>query len=270
MLHTDDKAVTKGLPRIQLTCDHSPLAPFASACAERLQQTVNATEAHADYELYFGADGVALRAMDNRHGAIMVDFTSGKNAHRRKFGGGKGQLIAKACGLKSARQPHILDATAGLGQDAFALASLGARVTLLERSPVVWALLADGLARAQRAAEMDIELAAILANMHLLAADSVHHLQQAQAPAADVIYLDPMFPEKTKSAAVNKAMQAFHALLGGDLDEAELLAAALTKAKHRVVVKRPRLAATIAGPAPSYSLAGKSSRFDVYALTAFD
>ncbi len=36
-------------------------------------------------------------------------------------------------------------------------------------------------------------------------------------------------------------------------------------AGKRVVVKRPRKAPVISGPAPSYSLEGKSSRYDIYA-----
>jgi hypothetical protein len=54
-------------------------------------------------------------------------------AHRRKFGGGRGEAVAKAVGIKGDYLPDVVDATAGLGRDAFVLASVGCRVRMLER-----------------------------------------------------------------------------------------------------------------------------------------
>lgn len=199
---------------------------------------------------------------------VVVDFQSGKANHRRMFGGGKGQLIAKAVGLSSRFKPHLVDATAGLGGDAFVLASLGCQITLLERNPIVRALLEDGLARAIQS--QDADLVAIVSRMQLLCCDSIDYLQSTQKTAnqtaaiADVIYLDPMFPERKKSAAVKKEMQMFHGLVGSDSDQADLLSAAQRVAKYRVVVKRPRLAKTIGESTPTYQLPGKTSRFDIY------
>ncbi len=39
-------------------------------------------------------------------------------AHRRKFGGGRGEAVAKAVGIKGDYLPDVVDATAGLGRDA--------------------------------------------------------------------------------------------------------------------------------------------------------
>lgn len=199
---------------------------------------------------------------------IKVDFVSGAARHRRLYGGGRGQPVAKACGIKSGNiMPRILDATAGLGGDAFVLATLGATVTLCERNPIVHALLADGLARAALAPEV----AQIVARMTLLAEDGAQALARlAQADAADkpdVVYLDPMFPERRKaSAAVKKGMAAFHTVVGGDEDAARLLPLALAAAQARVVVKRPQHAPTIDGqPAPVVQ-EGESVRFDMYPL----
>ena len=176
-------------------------------------------------------------------------------------------MIAKAVGVSAKILPEVLDATAGLGADAFVLACLGCRVTMMERSPVVFALLEDGLARARCFAEQgDEALAGILARMQLLPGDSIEYLQGQTQSVADVIYLDPMFPERRKSAAVKKEMQAFHAVVGADSDSERLLQAALTKARYRVAVKRPRLAPAIQGATPSHSIEGKSSRYDIYAL----
>ena len=77
-------------------------------------------------------------------------------AHRRQFGGGKGQMIAKAVGIKGGIKPQILDATAGLGKDAFVLATLGCEMTLLERSPIIHQLLQDGIERASESDVSDI------------------------------------------------------------------------------------------------------------------
>ncbi|WP_458525564.1 class I SAM-dependent methyltransferase [Onishia taeanensis] len=199
---------------------------------------------------------------------LAADFVAGKAAHRRRFGGGRGQLIAKACGLGGGKGgkgvlPSIVDATAGLGRDAFVLASLGAEVLMLERVPAIYALLEDALARAR----LDAETAPIAARLRLSHADASLGLAQAIADsghAPQVIHLDPMFPHRDKSALVKKEMRLFRELAGDDADAPRLLEAALDVASHRVVVKRPRKAPPIDGPAPQHVLEGKTSRYDLY------
>ncbi len=131
---------------------------------------------------------------------------------------------------------------------------------------MAFALLQDGLRRAHLAAEEDAELAVIVQRMRLIPGDSIHYMRGQPEAFADVIYLDPMFPERLKSAAVKKEMQAFHQLVGQDDDGRHLLGAALDKALYRVVVKRPRLAPPVGDIEPNHRLEGKSSRFDIYAL----
>ncbi|NMT64181.1 class I SAM-dependent methyltransferase [Marinobacter orientalis] len=199
-------------------------------------------------------------------GPVRAEFVTGKAGYRREHGGGTGQLIAKAVGLQKTRQPlHVLDATAGLGQDAFVLACLGCRVTLFERSPVVHALLSDGLARAA----LNEQSAPLVSHMVLQPGNSIDWLRRAGKGAADVIYLDPMFPHRDKSALVKKEMQVFRTVVGDDDDSPELLAAALGVATYRVVVKRPRRAEPVSGPEPTTRIEGKSSRYDVYSIRAF-
>jgi 16S rRNA (guanine1516-N2)-methyltransferase len=193
---------------------------------------------------------------------LWVDFVEGKNNHRRQFGGGKNQSIAKAVGIQAARKPIVLDATAGLGADAFVLASLGCQVTMHERNPWVYELLLDALVRLQNSTDTD--LLAIAQRLKLSSRCSLSTLMES----ADVVYLDPMFPERKKSALVKKEMQIFHELVGADTDSDELLPLAIDTAKYRVVVKRPKLAPPLADQEPSYSLKGKSGRFDIYALKA--
>ncbi len=122
-----------------------------------------------------------------------------------------------------------------------------------------------GLARAGGDAEDDSGLAETLGRLSLVHADARDWLAD-HSERPDVVYLDPMFPERGKSAAVNKAMQFFQRLVGADEDAADLLAPALAAARHRVVIKRPARAPWLAEREPSYSLTGKSVRFDIHAL----
>lgn len=214
--------------------------------------------------LVLDKQGLALYTTGKqRPGPVRVDFLTGAVNHRRLYGGGQGQQIVKACGISSSFKPVIADMTAGLGRDSFVLASLGSKVYMVERNPVVAALLADGLARAQCADNADID--AIISRMTFTQGDSKQWLERL-GHNPDVVYLDPMFPHSDKSAQVKKEMLAFRSLVGADEDSEELLAAALVTARCRVVVKRPRKAPSIEGPKPSYALEGKSGRFDIYAL----
>ena len=256
---------------ISIICLADERLAAAADCAEKCGlQVVTQTGDSDDYSLVFGRDDVRLRSNRANHGDVLVDFCAGSVAHRRRFGGGKGQLIARAIGLKSGVRSHVHDMTAGLGGDSFVLASLGCPVTMFERNPVVYALLADGLERARNhAREKDPELLDILDRIHLESADSIDWLQNIKAKPS-VIYLDPMFPERKKSASVKKEMQAFHGLIGDDADAGDLLQAALQAAEYRVVVKRPRIAPEIPGAEPSYRLEAKSSRYDIYALKSLN
>jgi 16S rRNA (guanine1516-N2)-methyltransferase len=194
----------------------------------------------------------------------LIDFTSGSMRYRVKHASLKKELLAKALGVKPRDNPVIIDATAGLGRDSFILASLGFKVTMLERSPVLFNLLTDALKRAAQ----DPVMAPVIARLTLVQADAISWLSSPtfkQAYHPDVIYLDPMFPERQKSASSKKEMVFLQELLGTDKDTEELFKAAFACGTPRIVVKRPRLAESIASwIKPNFSLEGKSSRFDVY------
>lgn len=211
-----------------------------------------------------GALSLGLSSQCREH-PVCVDFSVQFHSRQR----GK-ELLLKAIGGR--RQGlNIIDATAGLGRDGFLLASYGAEVQLCERNPVVAAMLADGLQRAQAGCA---EVAAIAAQMALHSGSAIAYLQ-ALGPehCPDIVYLDPMFPDSGKSALVKKEMRLFHSLVGPDQDEQQLLQLALEKARYRVVVKRPPKAPVIGGEQaavqPQLSFAGKAVRFDVYPLKAF-
>ena len=194
---------------------------------------------------------------------IFVDFTAGAANYRRLHGGGKSQAVAKAVGLNKRKDLTILDATAGLGRDAFVFACLGAKVLLHERHPLVYLLLADGL---QRLAESEDHEHQLLAKRMSLQPGG---LLESPAPVdVDVVYLDPMFPQRTKSAKIKKDMAMFHALVGSDADADQLLPIAIAIARHRVAVKRPKGAAYLAARQPTLTLEGKANRFDIYTRAA--
>ena len=216
-----------------------------------------------EFILQVGETGLALiQPCKQTLNPIQIDFVNGKANHRRRFGGGKNQAIAKAVGFKRSFPPSILDTTAGLGQDAFVLASLGCKVTLIERSPILFALLHDALERAEK----ESDLSDIISSMYLIQTDSIQFMKNlTEKENPDVIYLDPMFPERKKSARVKKEMEALQDFF--EYDEKEdtlLLATALQYTKNRVVVKRPRLAPCIEGKPPHFQIMGKSCRFDIY------
>ncbi|MEH2922134.1 16S rRNA (guanine(1516)-N(2))-methyltransferase RsmJ [Samsonia erythrinae] len=211
--------------------------------------------------LVLTAERLELRKRDEpKLGAVFVDFVAGTMAHRRRFGGGRGEAVAKAVGIKKGYLPDVVDATAGLGRDAFVLAALGCRVRMVERNPVVAALLDDGLRRGYQDAEIGPWLRERLTLLH---ASSMTALR-AITPPPDVVYLDPMFPHKQKSALVKKEMRVFQSLVGADDDADALLAPARALAKKRVVVKRPDYAPPLAGVPAQSVLATKSHRFDFY------
>jgi 16S rRNA (guanine1516-N2)-methyltransferase len=199
---------------------------------------------------------------ENLFARLRVDFLGGALGYRRVRGGGKNQLIARAAGLKTYKQPvTIFDATAGLGKDSFILAALGCTVTLVERSPALGELLQDGLDRAKN----DPRVSAIISHMHLIVADAKKILNELLVENyPDIIYLDPMFPVHEKSALNKIEMRLIRELVGDDSDAPLLLDIALKCAKKRVVVKRPRQAKTLNDVKPSLVVAGKANRYDVY------
>lgn len=188
-----------------------------------------------------------------------VDFLSSKSEYRRLHGGGRGELIAKAIGVKGKDDLTVLDLTAGFARDAYVLACLGCKVTMIERSEIIYRLVDDAM---QRAKDDDSFKNLCLKLVHADAKGFLKKMDEKDFP--DVVYMDPMFPERKKSALVKKEMRILKAVVGDDDDADELLALALTKAKKRVVVKRPRYAESLKGPEPDVVFPGKSSRFDVY------
>ncbi len=192
---------------------------------------------------------------------ISVDFTNPAFKYRLRRGGGRGQPLARALGLKHGAKPLVLDAAAGLGRDGFIIAALNCRVIMCERSPLIHALLADGLRRALE----DEELAPTAGRIRLYRGDSqilIPGLTDNEIP--QVVYLDPMFPPRRKSALVKNEMRVLQAVAGEDSDSAGLLNAAVQAGCQRLVCKRPAQAACLGGRRPDFSVKTPKHRFDVY------
>ena len=214
----------------------------------------------ADWRLVMGEGRLELRSTRaGGAGAVCVDFVGGNMGYRRRVPGSV--LLFRAVGFRGG-PPRVVDATAGLGRDAFLLACRGCTVTAVERSPVIAALLEDGMSRAMADPEVREALGGRLRFVMGDARDVLRQLPAGQSP--DVVYLDPMFPPRTKSARVKKESIALRAVVGADADAAELLAVARAAARRHVVVKRMAEAPPIA-PDVLRRYQGKTTRFDVYA-----
>ena len=215
-----------------------------------------------DYLLLITPDYIGLwQPNDKKINPFYIDFLSGKIRYRSQRAGLRNELLARAIGSHPRDNPIIVDATAGLGQDSFILATLGFHVIMLERSPILYILLEDAINRAK----MDLAIGPIVKRLQFIQTDAVTWLKaQSAHQKPDIIYLDPMFPEKQKSASAKKEMVILQDLLGKDTDSDILFQVALSCATGRVVVKRPRLAKNMAACAPDFSQIGTSNRFDVY------
>lgn len=194
---------------------------------------------------------------------LICDFVGGAVGHRFRHGGGRGQALPKAIGMKGGKNPKVVDATAGLGRDSFLLASLGAEVIMIERSAHMHKLLSEGMARAKDAGG---DVAEVIKRMSLLHGDSKEILPTL---SPEIILIDPMHPPRTTSSLVKKEMRLTREIVGFDEDSADLAKIALDCASNRVVLKWPRRADPMEGiRAPSHQIIGKSTRYDVFMISS--
>ena len=190
---------------------------------------------------------------------LKCSFIEGPILHRLKYGKGRGQNLAKAVGFKFNKNRTIIDATAGLGYDAFILASLGANVTLIERSEKIYDLLKAAISEAKLYGG---EISKIVNRMNLLFGDSKDILPNI---APEVILIDTMYKDRKKSALVKNDMRLVREVVGSDSDHVELINVALNNASKRVVIKQPRYAETLDNvKGCSHQILGKTIRYDVY------
>jgi len=252
-------------PKVAVRCksSHPERAAYAAALARTLGLPF-AGDVNGPYPLLLVVTDERLELLQpgSTEGPAYCDLTGGAFGYRRSQPLRR-ELLARAVGFKG-KALNIIDMTAGLGRDAAVLALLGCHVAAIERHPVVFALLEDGLRRAREADTTST----LTERLTLIRADACDYLDELAGVALpDVIYLDPMFPERTQSALAKKEMRLLSRLLGREEDAGRLLDAALRSGCHRVVVKRPLHAPHLATSfvrVPPLEFRGRSARFDAY------
>ena len=262
MLFFDDSAA--GMPELTVNAALPALRDEAEQLARELglplDERARADGARLSACLELTSGGLWLRPLGgDGTGPVQVDFGAGRMRHRRR--GGHNESLGRAVGAGKRSPLSVIDATAGLGKDSFVLADLGCEVVMLERAVAAFALLRDGLHRARSSGDPWLE--AVSARLSLWRVDALEWLA-THPRSADVVYLDPMFPVRKKSARTKKDMWLLNSMTGPDADQDSLLPAALDAARWRVVVKRPAKAPPLAERKAHHSIEGKTVRFDVY------
>lgn len=240
-----------------LYCRDDALQSYAEALAERFGFVLNAATLVPDTPvLHLTEKGLAWHHL--RMQPLLIDFVNPERRYRGSPSAGPKEMLVQACGIKKNQVPlTMIDLTAGFAKDACILANAGCHVTLVERHPVVVALLEDALKRAAEAEHP------IVSRLNLQWCNAEHFLEK-HTEKPDVIYIDPMHPERQKSALVKKDMQILQYWLEPEEHPEKLLSLSLSHAKNRVVLKWPRRAPSISGFTPDYVLQGDTVRFEVY------
>lgn len=239
------------LKQIFLFTEHAlPSQLMAEIDALRSHLKIDLVNKKSDQEFSFEFVDDVLSLRDQSLGLLSIDFLQDQARYKRKGHRGKSESIAKALGAGKGLR-RVLDATAGLAQDSFFLTQLGFEVTATERSAILYLLLKDGERRLGPEAKI-----------HFIFSDAAKYICSKEF-SAEAIYMDPMFPEKKKTALPRKEMQIFRKLVGDDQDATELLKTALASSAQRVVVKRP-LKAPALQENPIHSFTGTTVRFDLY------
>jgi 16S rRNA (guanine1516-N2)-methyltransferase len=252
-----------------LYCDDSKHLPAAAVFAADYSLTLVeslTTLPDNTHCVWLNANGIGLGEVKRSklQSSFQVDFIAGRLGHRRRFGNNAGSDLLRAIGSS---QVTVLDATAGFAGDSVILAAEGCTVTMCERNALVRALVQDAIRRAS--ASDDLAIQPVIMRLHCMAIDAHQFLQELSDTRLahkrpGVIYLDPMYPERKKSALVKKEMRWIRELVGDDPDAGQLLPAARAVAQQRVVVKRMRTAEFLDNQEPDHSISGKTVRFDVY------
>ena len=226
----------------------------AKNIAERLNiEIITNNKEKFDILLSMDESGLAL-VSDNMK--LYGDFS--KSIKRIKQNNLQKEMLIHAVKIKGEKEKLIaIDATAGLGEDSILLAAYGYNVELYEKNPIISELLKDAMERAEKISE----LKDIIGRMKVHNEDSIIAMQNLKYKP-DIILLDPMFPERTKSALIKKKFQILHKIENPCSDENEMLSSAIKANPKKLVIKRPLKGEYLAGVKPDYSLKGSSIRYD--------
>jgi len=137
---------------------------------------------------------------------------------------------------------------------------------MLERSAIIFTLIENAIERASLNEKFEPILKQGFTVLNCDANDYIKEQLSTDAIQPDVIYIDPMYPHRKKSALVKKDMQILQRLHGADDNADALLENALLLAKKRVVIKRPAQAETISKKKPNTCIKSKKTRYDIYTI----
>lgn len=239
----------------------------------------------SQYSQYYGLDDVLISF--NQEGAglsllsqikmkpLILDFELQSYRQRLLRGGRQKEAVARAVMNGLDDGALVFDATAGLGRESMILAHAKATVIAFERQLPIWLILHDALNRAQNSRFFPFTLpklspiGTIKNYAQVLEQSKLEHhefFSALKGVRPEVIYYDPMFPERENSAQVKKDMFLFQQVIGEDLDIDDFLAIALSLAQKRVVIKRPNYAPPliIGTKERSHFVDGGQCRFDCY------
>lgn len=246
------------MDRLYLLCEKREYDGYCEELAERLSAGyIHKAPLESDdiLLLTYGDEGLSLCKGSMKLRADFSAFIS-RTEKNKLFG----EMLIKAVGVKNLeKDPLIMDATAGLGEDAFLLAAAGFRVKMFERDAVIAELLKDGLKRGLQ----NEDTAEAVSRMELVCDDSIKVMKESGIKP-DVIYLDPMFPARNKSGLIKKKFQILQQLESPCEEEQSLFDAAVSTGASKIIVKRPLKGDYIAGRKPGYSIKGRAIRYDCY------
>lgn len=244
------------LENIKLYVDREKYIEKAKSISTKLNiEIINNKKLLDDETLILQLDSKGL-SLVHKNMILHGDYT--KNIKRLISGKIQSELLVKAAKIKGKQENLIaVDATAGLGEDSLLLAAAGFKVYLYENNPIISLLLKDTIERAKQVPE----LGEIVCRMEVIEEDSIKSMKELGFKP-DVILLDPMFPERKKSALVKKKFQLLHFLESPCTDEEEMLEAAILAKPHKIIIKRPLKGEWLAGKKPDYCLKGKAIRYD--------
>ncbi len=229
----------------------------AEKLAKKLNTEIKSGMIENELALLYDERGLTLTDGDLE---VRGDFTENRN--RLSENNLRQEFLVKAVKSKNmGENPLVVDATAGLGEDSILLAAAGYRVIMFEYNPVICALLEDAMDRAR---EID-ELREVINRMTLVEGDSTEKMSEINE-RPEAVFLDPMFPERKKSALVKKKFQLLQRLERPATNERELYDEAVGLKPKKIVIKRPLKGPVLEGTKPSYSIKGKAIRYDCILL----
>lgn len=177
--------------------------------------------------------------------------------------GRKSELILQAC--KMDKNSVVIDGTAGFGHDGLILASACHHISLIEKNPLMALLLLFEYQHMNQNPNWQ----KLLAKIHIKFADITN--PKIDLPKANIVYLDPMFPQGSYQSKVSKTMQSLHLLANtpSKQEESELFIQAKThlSSDAKLIIKRPLNAEPLANIPTNHHVANNAIRFDIYHLS---